>query len=34
MLINQRKLKLIEQMEKQAYDDAQNNGDVEILKGN
>ena len=31
MIINQRKLKLIDQMEKQAYDDAKKNGEVEIM---
>jgi len=32
MIINQRKLKLIEEMERQAYDDARKNGEFEILQ--
>ena len=32
MIINQRKLKLIEEMEHQAYEDARKNGEFEILK--
>jgi hypothetical protein len=32
MIINQRKLKLIEQMEKQAYEDAEKKGEFEIIK--
>ncbi len=32
MIINQRKLKLIEEMERQAYEDARKNGEFEILQ--
>ena len=33
LIINQRKLKLIEQMEQTAYEDARKTGDVEVYSG-